>query len=385
MSIQLPFNISTQGPSLASFAVNNGTLTTAVNNITYTNKTRILSVDNQTTIAPTQNVAREDMSVFSIILVVIYIPFFLVAVIGNITVIVVRLKKSMHHRLSAYKQLICHLSLADLLYVTAIPLAIYQRVNSKDWIQNRIVCKLLLTTQSASTTASASILAAMAFERYQGISNPLAHRWSTKKVLLLVAVIWTYSYVNFIPYAIALGVKSGSCCDDQYPHPDFGKWYTLYQFLSAWLLPVVLIALLQFGMMLKLVTHQKTIKGSTYRSPGPEEGNSRGGNRRKPKRKMIKILVVIVTLFATLTLPTHIWYLWYEFSDRSKSERSGLEVLEIFTSLVYMHGAVNPIIYSIMDRSFREDVKLMLGLKSQKKESFCLHVLNGATQESFEH
>ena len=138
-------------------------------------------------------------------------------------------------------------------------------------------------------------------------------------------------------------------------------------------------------MMLKLVTHQKTIKGSTYRSPGPEEGNSRGGNRRKPKRKMIKILVVIVTLFATLTLPTHIWYLWYEFSDRSKSERSGLEVLEIFTSLVYMHGAVNPIIYSIMDRSFREDVKLMLGLKSQKKESFCLHVLNGATQESFEH
>ena len=134
----------------------------------------------------------------------------------------------------------------------------------------------------------------------------------------------------------------------------------------------------------ELVTHQKTIKGSTYRNPGPAEGNSRGGDRRRPKRKLIKILVVIVTLFALLTLPIHIWYLWYEFSDRSESQNYSLEVVEIFASLMYMHSAVNPIIYSIMDRSFRRDVKMMFGRKSRKKESFHLQRTNDTRQEGLQ-
>jgi len=385
MATQTPSSIFTQGGSLAAFVLKNGTLITAANNMTNANKTHTSSMSSSTIIAPTKTVDKEDTRIFSIILIAMYIPFLLVAAIGNITVIVVRLKKFMQHGLSAYKQLICHLSIADIIYAAAIPLDIYQRVNKKHWIENNAVCKVLTTTLSASLTASLSILTLMAFERYQGISNPLAHRWSTKKVCLLVAVIWGYSYVNFIPYTMALEVRDDACYDWTYPHPEFGKWYTLYQFLSAWLLPVVLIALFQLGMVLKLVTHRKTIKSSTYRAPGPADSKSRGGNRRRPKRKMIKILVVIVTLFATLTLPIHIWYLWYEFSDRSETQKYSLEVLEIFASLVYMHSAVNPIIYSIMDRSFREDVKLMLGLKSRKKESLRLHVLNGATQESFEH
>ena len=193
--------------------------------------------------------------------------------------------------------------------------------------------------------------------------------------------MWGYSYVNFIPYAIALGIQNGSCTDHKYPHPEIGKWYTLYQFLSAWLLPVVLIALLQFAMLWKLVTHRRTMMGNTYRSSAIAECSDQDGIRR-PKRKMIKILVVIVTLFALLTLPAHIWYLWYEFSDRSKSERYSLEVLEIFASLVYMHSAVNPVIYSIMDGRFREDVKMMLGLKSQTREFFQLQVMVGTNKQT---
>ena len=91
---------------------------------------------------------------------------------------------------------------------------------------------------------------------------------------------------------------------------------------------------------------------------------------------MVKILVVIVTLFAVLTLPIHIWYLWYEFSDRWSVKGKGEDVLEIFASLVYLHSAINPIIYSIMDRSFREDVKTILCLKSQRKKSFLLQTSN---------
>ena len=204
------------------------------------------------------------------------------------------------------------------------------------------------------------------------------------QVTLLVLAVWGYSYANFIPYAISLDIKDDMCYDISYPHPDFAKWYTLYQFLSTWLLPLLLILFFHFGMVFKVIKHRKTIKRSTYRSPGLAMNGNRAQNEKKRKRKMVKILVVIVTLFALLTLPIHIWYLWYEYSDRSETENYSLEVLEIFASLVYMHSAVNPIIYSIMDRSFREDVKRMLGFKPPSQESLRMRVINGATQESYE-
>lgn len=144
--------------------------------------TGILTPTNSTTVAPTAGTNNE-LTIFSIVLIIMYIPFLLVAALGNFAVIVVRLKKFRQSGLSAYKQLICHLSVADMIYATAIPLDIYYRVNRKHWIQHKSVCQLLTTTQSASLTASVCILTAMALERFQGISSPLVHHWSTKKVL----------------------------------------------------------------------------------------------------------------------------------------------------------------------------------------------------------
>jgi len=361
----MPPSVITQNTTV-SF---NGTLITALHNMTNITKTN-------TTLAKSEGTNAHD-----IVVIVIHIFLFLLAALGNITLIVVRLKTFMQHGLSAYKQLICHLSVADIIFATAVPLDIYSRINKKDLIQNTIVCKFLKTTQSASLTASISIMTVMALERYQGISNPLSHRWTTKKVFLLFVAIWGYSYINFIPYTIALGVQYGICYDirEKYPNPEFGKWYTLYQFLSTWLLPVVLISVFHLGMVWKLVTHRKTIRGSIYCRSATADCRSQDGSSR-PKRKMIKILVVIVTLFALLTLPIHVWYLWHEFADRSSSQEKGLNMTEIFASMVYTHSAVNPVIYSIMDQSFREDVKNMLGLKHQKKKSLLLRGVNGTTK-----
>ena len=198
-------------------------------------------------------------------------------------------------------------------------------------------------------------------------------------------VIWIYSYANFIPYAISLKVLKEECSDHTYPHPNFAKWYTLYQFLTTWLIPLLLIIFFHFGMIVKVITHRKTIKRSTYQMASSE---TNGSSRQRPKgkrrkRKMVKILIVIVTLFALLTLPIHIWYLWYEFSDRSETEHYNLQILEIFATLVYLHSAVNPVIYSIMDKNFREDVKAFFKLAPRTHEEIRMRAINGATQESY--
>ena len=182
MSTQIPSNIVTQSPSLAPYASNNRTLITALYNMSNFTKPN-------TTTTPVKS---EETDIRNVVFIVMHTLIFLLGAFGNITVIVVRLKKFMQHGLSAYKQLICHLSVADIIWATDLPMDIYRRINKKDWIQNTIVCKLLKTTQSASLTASIYILTVMAFERYQGISNPLAHRWSTKKVLNFYKIVSTH-------------------------------------------------------------------------------------------------------------------------------------------------------------------------------------------------
>ena len=189
MATQMLSDILTQSTSLIAYAVDNRTLITAAYNATNANTTLTPYMDNGTTIVPVQYARNEETDIRNIVLIVMYTLFFLLAVFGNITVIVVRLKKLKQHGLSAYKQLICHLSLADIIWATDLPFDIYKRINKKDLIQNTIVCKLLKTTQSASLTASISILTVMAFNRYKGISNPFRHRWTTKKVFSLYATV----------------------------------------------------------------------------------------------------------------------------------------------------------------------------------------------------
>ncbi len=159
----------------------NMTLNTTSSLLTFAlNKTLTNSTTNTTTKPAGQN--KTSLSAFEIIILCICIPCFIAAVLGNSLVILVRLKALKRVGLSAYKMLICHLSFADIIYSTAIPLDIYSKIHKKSWLQDDWICKTLTTTQSASLTASIGIMTAMALERFQGVSHPLRHHWSRKKV-----------------------------------------------------------------------------------------------------------------------------------------------------------------------------------------------------------
>ena len=190
---------TSRDPLLTAYLLENATTGHYYQAMSKGSTLRVSTATNSTTAAPSTGTG---LTVFSIVLIVMYIPFLVVAALGNMTVIVVRLKSFRQRGLSAYKQLICHLSLADIIYATAIPLDIYLKINNKHWLQHSFTCKILTTTQSASLTASVCILTAMAFERFQGISNPLAHHWSTKKVYYSLSIFSKIFSVLF--YSIIL-------------------------------------------------------------------------------------------------------------------------------------------------------------------------------------
>ncbi|XP_065661559.1 dopamine receptor 4 [Hydra vulgaris] len=84
--------------------------------------------------------------------------------------------------------------------------------------------------------------------------------------------------------------------------------------------------------------------------------------------KVIRMLLAVTLCFSLMTLPTQIWQIWDTFSlegNTIKSEK--LYVIEVFTSLTYLHCCSNCIIYSVMDQRFRKDVSALVMSVFRKK------------------
>lgn len=74
-------------------------------------------------------------------------------------------------------------------------------------------------------------------------------------------------------------------------------------------------------------------------------------------KKLIKMLVAVTLSFALMTLPTQIYFIWYDFRfDKTIPSHEVLKVVEMVSSLVYLHCCMNCVIYSAMDKKFRADV-----------------------------
>lgn len=71
-------------------------------------------------------------------------------------------------------------------------------------------------------------------------------------------------------------------------------------------------------------------------------------------RKLVKMLVAVTMSFAIMALPPQIYYIWIDWIDSTSPD---LKFMEVLSSLVYLHCCSNCIIYSVMDKKFRTDVR----------------------------
>lgn len=142
-------------------------------------------------------------------------------------------------------------------------------------------------------------------------------------------------------------------------------WVALYKLLRS-----------RFGTQYRIA---RTTNNNNYQ-PSPTAGRRVSSSRRRRStnifrrlisssktnedRKLIKMLVAVTLSFAVMTLPTQIYFLWVDFlSEKEAAEFNSQNnqfisrLIEVFSSLVYLHCCSNCVIYSAMDKRFRSDVK----------------------------
>ena len=305
---------------------------------------------------------------------------FVASILGNVLVLVVRFAKFNSGDFNSYRFLICHLAAVDILYATYIPIAIQTNLASK-WQLGTFPCKFLRTFNSIVFNVSLFNVVAVAYERYRSLSNPIRHRWTIGFSAKVISAVWLFSVAIFIPYFLALAVRY-DLCYDEYVSRSFARGYALTQLIIAYVFPITFLIVCNFKIMVMLRNRAVRVRAASssvittgideqmhartngeftqQRMTSGYEANIAVSQRNvasftKQYRTVVKVLLAMTVTFMVISLPGHIYYLCYEFQvELSYLAQSTLIAL---TYIYYLNCCANPVIYSVLDKRFRRDVK----------------------------
>lgn len=204
--------------------------------------------------------------------------------------------------------------------------------------------------------------------RYLAICYTLQFKISSRVCRIIILGIWIFSLVIMIPWVIyfkqieyTTSLQLLHVCLGDWPSRQVERAYILGAvFLSCYTIPLILI-----------IVCYVLIGYRVWNRDAPGISNS-SGVIYKSKVKVVKMLAVVVMLFALSWLPIYIIRLrqmYIEFENDEGTEE--LMMYEIFVPIAQWLGSsnsgANPIIYCFFSKRFRRGFKNMMSCRTQKQ------------------
>uniref|UniRef100_A0A8D0GIY2 G-protein coupled receptor 83 n=1 Tax=Sphenodon punctatus TaxID=8508 RepID=A0A8D0GIY2_SPHPU len=284
------------------------------------------------------------------LLIVAYSVIIVMSLFGNLLVCHVVIKNKRMH--SATSLFIVNLAVSDIM-ITLLntPFTLVRFVNST-WVFGKAMCHISRFVQYCSLHVSTLTLTAIALDRHQVILNPLKPRMSLTKGTLSISVIWVMATCFSLPHAIYQKLFQESTvrslCVPDFPEPEelVWKFLDLSTFLLLYLLPLLIIS----------ITYTRLAKKLWLRNAIGDITTQQYITHHKNKKKSIKMLVLVVVVFAVCWFPLNCYVVLIS-SLGIKTKNSLYFALHWFamSSTCY-----NPFIYCWLNDGFRSELKSLL-------------------------
>ncbi|KAH7980064.1 hypothetical protein HPB49_012930 [Dermacentor silvarum] len=284
-----------------------------------------------------------------LLVILLYGLVVLVSVFGNALVChVVFYSRKMRTKTNV---LIANLAVSDLLMTTlTIPLSA-ARFLLDNWPFGEALCYLAPFLQVTFVYVSTLSMAWIACDRYSVIVYPLRLRRLCPSHRA-IACIWTLAGALSLPHAVFNRVVSLFTyrplvrCQVQYPPPpaEFRKWLTLATFLTQYVLPLTLTALM-YSRVSYALWSRKALGALT---------REQQAWHTRSKRKSLKMLVLVVLCFAVCWLPLNVYHLVAHFRADDGPDRHNSSLFIFFHWLAMSSVCYNPFIYCWLNEKFRQ-------------------------------
>ena len=270
-----------------------------------------------------------------------YVLTFLLAVAGNCLVLLILWKKK---RKSVNDTLIFNLSMSDLtLMLLSLPVNVFFLGGIEFPV---FFCKFLSPLMTATFNVSIFTLTFMAVYRWRVIVNSLRPEMRHRFVIIWITVIWVVGFVLLLPLIIVAETEETGGCKENWK-PDQSRVYTAVLFALQYVLPLTTIA----GAYILIGID---IGKAKERHHLDAQDRFASEVRRKEDLQIIKMMGLIVILFAVCMLPIQVAWLIADFGTE-KHKEVGDVLLRVADIAAYVHACVNPIVYGTITRYFRRE------------------------------
>ena len=309
-----------------------------------------------------QALSAEDNGLFQkVIAIVVPVFFTMIAIlgfVGNVLVIVVVVgERQMRNTTNL---LIINLAIADLLFIvfcvpfTAVSYAM------PIWPFGLFVCKMYNYILNVTAYASVYTLVFMSLDRYLAVVHPIRSMTirTLKNAFVLTVFMWVVLLAVNVPVILLYemleyphnGQTQRSCIPVRFVNSkaDLMAFYGTF-FFFAFLLPLGLVCVLYFFMLKRLLY-------------GSMLGGSQSSESMRSKKRVSKMVVIVVIVFALCWAPIQLMFLIQAFSTNMELVQSNtfIQMRIPATCLAYMNSCVNPILYAFFSENFRKSFKKLL-------------------------
>lgn len=290
-----------------------------------------------------------------------YIIIMFGSLIGNVLVICVVIMNRQMRTVTNY--LIVNMAVADLL-ITAfnMPLTIKVYATRRfDWFDGliaEILCKIIPFSQSLSIASSVLSLTAIAVDRFLAIMYPLKRYITFHIAYGIIAAVWIVgigvnSPILYAQKIVVYGADQKRYCLEIWTPvftKDAAKDFTIVLFVVFYVVPLLTMSVLYSFVVYKL---------SVRKVPGNQTAENQL-RAEKSKKKVLKMLLVVVLLFALCWLPVYIsqFITFFDSENFPCGPPATLSFMGYF--LGHANSAINPAIYVIFNSNFRKGFRDVL-------------------------
>ncbi|XP_066505226.1 P2Y purinoceptor 4 [Hoplias malabaricus] len=243
-----------------------------------------------------------------------------------------------------------HLALSDTLYVLSLPTLIYYYANRSHWPFGVAICKIVRFLFYANLYCSILFLTCISVHRYLGICHPIRSLTLVKPrhAHVVCAMVWATVTACLVPNLIFVTTTqrdNDTLCHDTSSPDDFENYVTYSS--------VVMVLLFGLPFMVIMVCYYLMARALCQ----PRQGLSAGQGRSSSRRKSIKLIIIVLTVFAICFVPFHITRTLYYTYRVLEADCWFLNIInfmyKITRPLASVNSCLDPILYFLAGDHYR--------------------------------
>lgn len=112
--------------------------------------------------------------------------------------------------------------------------------------------------------------------------------------------------------------------------------------------------------------------------------NHLSGSRKQAQKRIVRMLVIVVILFAFCWLPYHVVFLYIDFFHPVRTQALVTAIL-LSQWLVFASSTCNPVVYALLNQNFRREfIDMLSSCKIKINNETCGKMACGAKVQTFD-